>query len=154
MKTVNDHVRRDREGELERDPMNGLSAAELAEALDISIEELRRREQAGELFSVLRPARRRGREYAAFQAWPGVAGAPLQCVMKTLGGLESTDRYGFFAGVTDLLLGLTPVEVLSGRALSARKLGPEARLLLRASMQTRLHAVVSAAEALVHLRAA
>jgi len=154
MKTVNDHVRRDREGELERDPMNGLTALELAEALEINIEELRRREQAGELFSVLRPAQRRGRDYPAFQAWPDIAGEPLQRVMKTLGGLESTDRYGFFAGVTDLLLGLTPVEVLSGSALTARKLEPEARLLLSASMETRLQAVVIAADALVHLRAA
>lgn len=153
MNASSDFVLQGREGGSEGGPMHGLSASELAEAMNISIEDVRRREQGGELFSVLRAGQQRGREYPAFQAWPDVAGEPLQRALAALGGLESTDFYGFFAGVTDLLLGLTPVEVLMGKAVAARELEPEARLLLDAPTQTRLRAVVSAAEALVHLRA-
>ena len=47
-----------------KDPLHGLAATELGAALgDLSDETVRQRERAGELFSVLRPGRKRGREY-------------------------------------------------------------------------------------------
>ncbi|TXG96582.1 MAG: hypothetical protein E6R08_09005 [Nevskiaceae bacterium] len=137
------------------DPMRGLSAVELGLSLgNRSDETVRQRERAGELFSVLRPGRKRGREYPAFQAWPGVAGAPLQQVLARLTGLSPTDLYGFFAGITDLLDGLTPVEALVGKLIQARTVDDAARELLGSAGPDRLDAVLQAADAYAALRAA
>lgn len=136
------------------DPMRGLSAAELGALLGVTDETVRARERTGELFSVLRAGRKRGREYPIFQAWPNVAGAPLQQVLRALTGLEPSDLYGFFAGVTDLLAGVTPVEALMGKLVAQRSVEDDANALLNSPLQQRLAAVVKAAEALIALRAA
>lgn len=128
-----------------------LTALELGQALGVSDQTVRGRERAGELFSILRPGRRRGVEYPAFQAWPGIAGEPLA---KTLAALASPDgtrasstlAYAFFSGRTDLLGGLTPIEVLLGRLTTPRDLEPEVRALLGAPATERLDAVVRAAQ--------
>ena len=126
-----------------------LSAAQLGKALgDLGDEIVRVRERAGELFSVLRPGRKRGREYPAFQAWPGVAGQPLARTLTALGPVSSAHVYSFFTSPTSLLCGLTPVEALLGK-LTARTdpgLGLDAQVLLAAPAEERLKAVILAAK--------
>lgn len=137
------------------DPTEPLSASGLGQALGgLSDETVRQRERAGELFSVLRPGRKRGREYPAFQAWPGVAGEPLAQVLTALGRVPGTTAYGFFTSVTDLLGGLTPIEAILGRPMSPRALDAQTRALLAAPAEVRLTAVVKAAEAYAALQAA
>ena len=130
------------------DPVQPLSASELGQALGgLSDETVRQRERSGELFSILRPGRKRGREYPAFQGWAGVAGSPLTDVLAALGPATSTAAYGFFTGPTDLLGGLTPIEALIGRLTTQRHLDAETQDLLVASSDERLQAVIKAAEA-------
>lgn len=130
------------------DPTSPLSAAALGRALGgLSDETVRQRERAGELFSILRPGRKRGREYPAFQAWPGIAGEPLARILGALRPVSGTEAYGFFTSPTELLGGLTPVEATIGQLTSARQLDEEAIELLDADPQQRLAVVVKAAEA-------
>jgi hypothetical protein len=130
------------------DPTQPLSAAELGQALGgLTDETVRQRERAGELFSIMRPGRKRGREYPAFQAWPGVTGQPLAQVMSALGGASGTAAYGFFTSPTDLLGGLTPIEAMLGRLTTRRGIEPSARDLLNASAEERLQAVIKTAQA-------
>jgi hypothetical protein len=140
---------------LSADPTEPLSANALGQALGgLSDETVRQRERAGELFSILRPGRKRGREYPAFQAWPGIAGEPLAKVLAALGPVSSTVAYGFCTSATDLLGGLTPIEATLGRLTSPRDLEPETQALLAAAPQERLAAVVKAAQAYAALQAA
>jgi hypothetical protein len=120
----------------------------------LSDETVRQREKAGELFSVLRPGRKRGREYPAFQAWPGIAGPVLAQVLGTLGQISATDVFGFFAVENDLLGQVTPVEALMGQLARTRTLESETNELLKSPIQDRLSAVLKAAEAHAALRAA
>ena len=137
------------------DPVHPLSAAELGQALGgLGDETVRQRERAGELFSILRTGRKRGREYPAFQAWPGIAGEPLTKVLSALGAISGTVAYGFFTSPTDLLGGLTPIEALLGRPTSARQLAAETRELLAAAPGERLTAAVEAAHACAAQQAA
>lgn len=137
------------------DPMAPLSAAELGGHLHIGDEAVRHRERAGELFSVLRPGRKRGREYPAFQAWPEMAeetspaGAVLHQVLRELGApkTDGAALYGFFAARNDLLGDLTPVEVLAGHLCTPRALDDELAQLLASPAERRVLAVVSAARA-------
>lgn len=130
------------------DPSKPLSAAELGRALGgLTDETVRQRERAGELFSIMRPGRKRGREYPAFQAWQGITGQPLAQVMLALGGASGTAAYGFFTSPTDLLGGLTPIEAMLGRLTSRRAIEPSARDLLSASAEERLQAVIKTAQA-------
>lgn len=134
--------------------MKGVSAIELGAALgNLDAVAVCREEQAGRLFSVVRGGEGR-REYPAFQAWPGVAGPPLWQVLGKLGEISATDTYGFFAGMTDVLDGLTPVEVLIGKLVVARRLEEGAHELLGSSLDHRLTAVLNFAQTLVALRAA
>ena len=130
------------------DPAQPLSASELGQALGgLSDETVRVRERAGELFSVLRPGRKRGREYPAFQAWSGIAGKPLAEVLAALGSTSGTVAYGFFTSPTDLLGGLTPIEALIGKLTNPRNLEPEVQQLLSDDAVERLKAVEHAARA-------
>lgn len=132
----------------ERNPVEPLSAAQLGSALGgLSDETVRQRERAGELFSILRPGRKRGREYPAFQAWPGIAGEPLASTLVVLGAENGTLAYGFFTSPTDLLGGLTPIEALLGRLTAGRSIDPGAHALLAAPAQERLRAVLETARA-------
>lgn len=128
-------------------PLQPLSAVELGQALGLGDEAVRQREYAGELFSVLRPGRKRGREFPAFQAWPEIAGEPLKAVLAALQGLGVTAVYSFFSAPTDLLGGLTPIEALAGHVTSSRALPAEAETLLSQGAQARLAMVVKAAGA-------
>ena len=129
-------------------PAQPLSATELGQALGgLSDETVRQRERAGELFSVLRPGRKRGREYPAFQAWQDIAGKPLAQVLAALGRASGTAAYGFFTSPTDLLGGLTPIETLTGKLTNPRELEPEVQELLSADAVERLKAVISGAQA-------
>lgn len=128
-----------------KDPAELLSAVALGKRLSVSDETVRTREAEGKLFSILRPARKRGREYPAFQTWENITGAPLERVLQALGGAGSA-TFGFFVSPNDLLGGLTPVEALSGKLTLARNLDGGEELLKRESKE-RLQAVVAAAEA-------
>lgn len=138
------------------DPAAPLSAAQLGQALGgLSDETVRLRERAGELFSILRPGRKRGREYPAFQAWAGISGKPLARLLQALGRPNGTVAYGFFTSRTDLLAGLTPVEVLLGETADSRGAADEdAVRLLQANAAARFEAVKSAAEAHAALQSA
>jgi hypothetical protein len=130
------------------DPAQPLTAAELGRALGgLSDETVRQRERAGELFSILRPGRKRGREYPAFQAWAGIAGEPLARALAALGPTSSTGAYGFFTAPTDLLGGLSPIEALIGRLTASRELDAQTQQLLAAAPAERLRAVIEAAQA-------
>jgi hypothetical protein len=144
------------------DPVAPLSAAELGAALKVSDQTVRARERAGELFSILRPARKRGVEYPAFQAWPGIAGEPLAKTLAALGAgadpavgvPSSTLAYAFFTSRTELLGGLTPIEVLLGQLTTARAIDADDQALLDASAAERLEVVVNAARATAAVDAA
>lgn len=133
------------------DPMAGLSAVQLGQALGgLSDETVRLREKAGELFSLLRPGRKRGREYPAFQSWPAVVGEPLRQVLARLGGgtpVSGATAYGFFSATNPELGQLTAVEALKGSLTQTRPLAPEATALLAAPQAARLGAVLEAAGA-------
>jgi hypothetical protein len=127
-----------------RDPAQALSAVELGALLGVTDETVRNREQAGELFSILRPGRKRGREYPAFQAWEGVAGEPLKQVLAALGRPSGPAAYGFFTSPQDTLAGLTPLEAMVG--LTSREVAPEAQEFLGIGSAERLATVVLAAQ--------
>jgi hypothetical protein len=111
---------------------------------------VRYREKAGELFSVLRPGRKRGREYPAFQAWSCLADGTLVQVLAKLGApgaAVGADAHGFFTSPSDLLGGLTPIETLLGSLTASRDVGAAARQLLSKSPEARRAAVLKAAGA-------
>lgn len=129
------------------DPVAPLSAIELGRSLGLGDESVRERERAGTLFSILRPATKRGSEYPAFQAWPGIAGEPLERALTALAPADGAGAYGFFTSVTDLLAGLSPIEVLLGKPLTTREFDADATRLLNAPGEDRLVAVEKAAAA-------
>lgn len=128
-----------------RDTADMGSAEELAAALGVSAETVRRRTHEGKLFAVLGPGRKRGREYPMFQVWPGIAGKPLETVLEALGSLEGPQAYQFMTTPGDFLGGLTPIEVLVGDAPEGADLAPGAREFLTQDDVVRLRAVVDAA---------
>ncbi|WP_185826403.1 hypothetical protein [Xanthomonas sp. SI] len=133
-----------------RDASKFLSAVEFARELGISDETVRRREDEREVFSILRPGRKRGREYPAFQAWPGIVGAPLTQVLAALDPELGSATYGFFVSPNELLYDLTPVELLCGALLSVRDLSAGgADQLMASAPAARLEAVIGAANAYV-----
>lgn len=132
-----------------RDATELLSAVDFGRALgDLRAETVRHRERAGELFSILRPGRKRGREYPAFQAWPAIAGEPLARILAVVGPVGDTNVYNFFTSPTGLLRGLTPVEALLGRFTLRTDIcvGMDAHALLAAPHCERLMAVIHAAQ--------
>ena len=129
------------------DPVEPLTAAALGQALgNLSDETVRARERAGELFSILRPGRKRGREYPAFQAWPAIAGQPLAQVLEILRAHSATAAYGFFTSPNQELANLTPIEVMIGRITHPRELPPDATVLLEAPHTERLESVLETAQ--------
>ena len=133
------------------DPLEPLSAAGLGARLTLHEQTVRTRERDGKLFSILRAGRRRGQEFPAFQAWPGVAGEPLE---RALAGLvpegetapvSGPQAYGFFTSPTYLLADLAPLEVLIGRALSERELSAAAQAALALPAPERVELVVKTA---------
>lgn len=129
------------------DPVEPLTAAALGQALgDLSDETVRARERAGELFSILRPGRKRGREYPAFQAWTGIAGEPLAQVLEILRAHSGTAAYGFFTSPNRELASLTPIELMIGGITHPRELPHDAGVLLEAPNTERLESVLAAAQ--------
>lgn len=128
-----------------RDTAEMGTAEELAAALNVSAETVRRRTVDGTLIAVLAPGRKRGREYPLFQAWPGVAGKPLEIVLEALGRPAGAEAYQFMTSPSDFLGGLTPVEVLVGDAPPDAQLATGAREFLQQDDEVRLRAVVDAA---------
>lgn len=122
----------------ENDPFEPLTAATLGKALGVSDETIRRREANGEIFSIMRPTRQRGREFPAFQAWDGIAGEPLARILKALQPESGAMAHSFFVAKTMDLEGLAPIEVMVGRILVHRPLGKGALELLKASASERL----------------
>ena len=133
------------------DPVAPLTAAEMAHALHLHENSIRDRERRGMLFSILRPGRKRGQEYPAFQTWPGIVGTPLEATLAALipagrtSPVSGTAAYGFFTSPTDLLADLAPLEVLLGRQLAPRAVDPHAATLLADTADNRLAIVLETA---------
>ena len=132
-----------------RDPEEMVTAAELALRLgNLSDETVRQREKKGQLFSILRPGRKRGREYPAFQAWAEIVGHPLEEVMAALGDSRASLAYGFFLSPNVALGDLTPLEVMTGKAALPHSSSGPGKQLLDSPTDVRRAAVVEAAKAL------
>lgn len=130
-----------------RDTAEMGSVDELAAALEVSTETVRRRTVKRTLIAVLGPGRKRGREYPMFQAWPGIAGAPLEAVLAALQNPDGATAYQFMTTPSDALGGLTPIEVMLGEAPQEADLAPGAREFLQEGDEVRLRAVVETAAA-------
>jgi len=130
------------------DPMHLLSAAEMSKELEVDPTHLEVAERTGQFFCLSRPCRGLVCGFPVFQSWAGIRGEKLTRVLDALSPcsrLGGTAPYQFFAGTTDMLLGLTPVEVMVGRELYGRQLDADARHLLAMSDEQRLTAVLAAA---------
>lgn len=129
-----------------------LTARDLASALGISEEAIRRRHLDGKLIAISLEGREPGRGFPVFQAWPGIEGKPLERILKALGyfgplqntGAPATQVYQFFTGMHELLGGLTPIQVLTG--VGADVNDQEAVDFLAKPHAERLNFVLSVAE--------
>lgn len=134
-----------------RDADQALSAAEIANVLEVSEQTVLRWERDGLLFAILRSGRQRGPEFPAFQTWPGVVGDPLKRTLAALvppgntGPVSGPVAYGFLTSPTYLLAGLAPVEVLVGRMLGPRILEVRAGEVLERPAESRLQLVLKTA---------
>lgn len=137
-----------------RDPMEPVSAAQLAQKLGVSEDTVRSRERKSELFSVMKSGRKRGREYPAFQSWPEITVHDLRPILELPGLNTGPEAYLFFSATNPDLAGLTPVEILAGKVLGSRswvqsddELGRSALEILGKSKDDRFNAVRAAATA-------
>lgn len=139
------------------EPGKLISGGEIAKMLDVTEEAVRQRLQSGKLIAVLGAGRERGRGFPIFQAWAGIAGAPLEQILKALAyegpgkSVDAADAFQFFVNRNDLLGNFTPVEVLTGAGLP----GPddvEAAEFLAMPHQKRLEFVTSVARSLAAAR--
>ncbi len=139
------------------EPGKLISGNELAQMLGVSEEAVRQRLQAGKLIALLSAGRERGRGFPIFQAWDGIAGAPLEQILKALGyegsgkAVDAADAFQFFVSRNDLLGDFTPVEVLTGAGVPHPD-DMEAAEFLAKPHQERLEFVTSVARALVEAR--
>jgi hypothetical protein len=122
-----------------------LDVNEFAARLTVSDQTVRNREGQGEFFSVLAPARRRGREFPAFQLLSGVQGEPLKRTLAELKALGGAEKYQFFTTTNELLASLSPVRVLVGGAVPVGA-SSRAATLLKQTPALRLDAVINAAK--------
>lgn len=140
-------------------PFRLVSPCELGEALGgLSEEQVRRMRSERKLFAVaIRGATECHAGYPIFQAWPGVAGEPLERVLDALGASDGDvgpSAYGFFSSPTDLLDSLTPLEMLFGALTEQRPLSREREALLNLTPDERVQAVVDVARTAVSIQAA
>ena len=99
-----------------------LTANDFATLLGLSEKSIQRRHHDGRLIAISLEGREPGRGFPVFQAWPGIAGEPLERTLKALGyqgpledsGTPAAKVYQFFTGLNELLGGLTPIQVLTG----------------------------------------
>jgi hypothetical protein len=117
-----------------------LSAQELADKLELSVQSVRNLERDGKLFSLISPHRKRGRLYPSFFAWPGVSGA----ILKGLKGLPNTYKYEFLTSPNAQLEGLSPLVVWTAKA-GLEGVNAAQSELLRRDAKTREAAVHAAA---------
>lgn len=133
---------------LDVDVTKCFNAREMGESLGgLGEDSVRIRERDRKLFAIMRPGRRRGREYPAFQTWDGIVGKPLERVLKALSDAGGGETYGFFTSPNDLLDGLTPIEVLLGKRTNEASVSADALALLAAKSDERIAAVEAAAQA-------
>ena len=122
--------------------MRMLGAREVGVRLgNLSDQTVRIREKERKLFSLLRPNRRRGREYPEYQLDTGVHGRPLNAVLRVFGDASGEQVHAFFITRLAWLGDLTPLEVLKGAAFS----GGGADQVLVQPPEQRLAAVLDAA---------
>lgn len=106
------------------EPGKLISGSEIAEMLGVSEEMVRLRHRDGKLIAILSAGRERGRGFPIFQAWDGVAGAPLEQIFKALGyegpgqNVDAAQVFQFFIARNEFLGGFTPVEVLTGAGVT------------------------------------
>lgn len=105
------------------EPGKLISGSEIAEMLGLSEESVRLRHRDGKLIAILSAGRERGRGFPIFQAWDGIAGAPLEQILAALGydgrgGLDAAEAFQFFTSRNELLGEFTPVEVLTGAGVA------------------------------------
>lgn len=130
-----------------------VTGSEIGSLLGISDEAVRRRHHDGRLIAILREGRERSSGFPVFQAWPGIAGEPLERTLKALGyqgphqlsGGDAAQSYQFFTGIHELLGGLSPIQVLTGVGADAND--QEAVDFLAKPHEERLNFVLSVAEA-------
>jgi hypothetical protein len=136
-----------------------ISGNALAQMLGISEEAVRQRLQAGKLIAIISAGRERGRGFPIFQAWEGIAGAPLEQILRAMGyqgpggAVDAADAFLFFTGRNDLLGNFTPVEVLTG-AVVADPADIEAFEFMVKPHQDRIEFVTKVARALLEARGA
>lgn len=136
-----------------------ISGNALAQMLGISEEAVRQRLQAGKLIAIISAGRERGRGFPIFQAWEGIAGAPLEQILRAMGyqgpggAVDAADAFLFFTGRNDLLGNFTPVEVLTG-AVVADPADIEAFEFMAKPHQDRIEFVTKVARALLEARGA
>jgi hypothetical protein len=139
------------------EPEKLISGNELAEMLGVTEEVVQKRLQAGKLIAILRDGGERGCGLPIFQAWDGIAGAPLEQVLKAIGyegpgkDVDAADAFQFFVGRNDLLGGSTPVEVLTGAGVHDPD-DIEAAEFFGKPDQERLEFVISVAHTLAEAR--
>ena len=126
-----------------------LSAKEFAVRLGLSDQTVHLREGRQEIFSILAPARKRGREYPSFQLEDKIMGEPLRHILANLHEVSGAEKYQFFTSSNDVLGGLTPVAVLLGIP-TARTGTDRAHKLIAMSHESRLTAVLKAATTFVN----
>lgn len=130
-----------------------VSGNDLAQMMGVSEEAVRQRLRAGKLIAILTAGRERGRGFPIFQAWSGIAGAPLEQILKAMGyndpgkAVDAADAFQFFIGRNDLLSNFTPVEVLTGACVS-HPADTEAAEFFAKPHQERLEFVTSVARTL------
>lgn len=142
--------------ELVGEPGKLISGNDLARMLGVSEEAVRQRLQAGKLIAILSDGRERGRGFPVFQAWAGIAGVPLEKVLKAFGyegpgkTVDAADAFLFLVSRNDLLGDFTPVEVLTGAGLFPQDI--EAEEFLAKPYQERLAFVISVAQSIAEAR--
>lgn len=131
----------------EADPFSPVSAWDLAVQLETSVEDVRRRAAAGQLFSA-GPTVGGEPRYPRYQALPALAGDKLIALLAVLAQTEGHPQL-FFAGECPELGLLSPVEVLLGAAVKQRGFEPEAKAILASDAAKRFEYVMEAAQAYV-----
>jgi hypothetical protein len=121
-----------------------LSAAEFAQAMNISVPALQQREAGRQIFSVRLPQQNE-RGYPALQLEQGIVGAPLLAILHAMHKEARYSALLFFYSPNALLADLSPVEALTGKITWKRILN-NGESFMRLSHEERLDAVIQAAQ--------
>lgn len=129
------------------DPFSAVSGSELSVELRTSVEEVRRRTSAGQLFTV-GPTVAGEPRYPRYQALPALAEGKLEELLAVLAKTDAHPQL-FFTGECPELGLLSPVEVVLGAAVKQRGFEPEAARIIASDPATRFQYVLGAARAYV-----